>query len=85
MANIEKVLLFSNIRFFFSSARAFFGTATSLGPNLYEPAFNMGFLAERVGDLQTSFVVIQKALKNFPDHRDSEDLLLQLKKHFSVL
>ena len=45
----------------------------------------MGFLAERVGDLQTSFVVIQKALKNFPDHRDSEDLLLQLKKHFSVL
>ena len=79
------LLVFYNFDFFLYSARAFFGTATSLGPNLYEPAFNMGFLAERVGDLQTSFVVIQKALKNFPDHRDSEDLLLQLKKHFSVL
>ena len=27
----------------------------------------------------------QKALKNFPDHHDSQELLKQLKKHFSLI
>ena len=42
-------------------------------------------LAERIGDLQTAYVVVQKALKNFPEHSDSIELLKQLQKHFSVL
>ena len=67
------------------SARAFFATAASLGPHMFEPAYNTAYLAERIGDLQTAYVVVQKALKNFPEHSDSVDLLKQLKKHFSVL
>lgn len=68
------------------SARAFFASATSdTGSHLFEPAFNTAHLSEKTGDLQTAYVVVQKSLKNFPDHHDSNELLRQLKKHFSVL
>lgn len=36
----------------------------------------------QVGDLQTSFVIIQKALQAYPGHTGSTDLLKQLRKHF---
>ena len=67
------------------AARAFFATSAKLGPHMFEPAFNTAHLAEKTGDLQTSYVVVQKALKNFPEHSESNELLRQLKKHFSVL
>lgn len=67
------------------SARAFFATAAKIGPHMFEPAFNTAHLADKTGDLQTAYVVVQKALKNFPDHSDSNELLKQLQKHFSVL
>ena len=67
------------------SARAFFSTSSNLGPHLFEPSFNTAHLSEKTGDLQTAYVVVQKSLKNFPDHHDSNELLKQLKKHFSVL
>ena len=67
------------------SARAFFATAGKIGPHMFEPAFNTAHLADKTGDLQTAYVVVQKALKNFPDHSDSNELLKQLQKHFSVL
>ena len=66
-------------------ARAFFTTASALAPHLFEPNYNMASLAERTGDLQTSYVVVQKALRNFPDHQDSKELLKQLRKHFSLI
>ena len=67
------------------SARAFFATSASLAPHMFEPGYNTAHLAERIGDLQTSYVVVQKALKNFPEHNDSVELLKQLKKHFALL
>lgn len=67
------------------SARAFFATSAKLGPHMFEPAYNTAHLAEKTGDLQTAYVVVQKSLRNFPEHSDSNDLLKQLKKHFSVL
>jgi tetratricopeptide repeat protein 8 len=66
-------------------ARAFFTTAGSLAPHLFEPSFNMASLSEKTGDLQTAYVVVQKALKSFPEHHDSQELLKQLKKHFSLI
>ncbi len=66
-------------------ARAFFQTASSLASHLFEPSFNLATLAEKSGDLQTAYVVVKKALANFPDHRDSQQLLLQLQQHFSLL
>ncbi|XP_059085727.1 tetratricopeptide repeat protein 8-like isoform X3 [Tigriopus californicus] len=66
-------------------ARAFFQTAGGLAPHLFEPNYNLASVAQRTGDLQTSYVVIQKALKNFPEHKDSLQLLEVLRKHFSLL
>ncbi len=66
-------------------ARAFFQTSGTLAPHLFEPCYKLSSLAERSGDLQTSYVVVQKAIRNFPQHRDSQQLLKQLQKHFSML
>ena len=66
-------------------ARAFFQTASGLADHLFEPNFNLATLTSRSGDLQTSYVVVQKALKIFPEHKDSADLLKQLQQHFSHL
>ena len=68
-----------------SKARAFFQTSAGLGGHLFEPNYNLSTLAEKSGDLQTSYVVVQKALRTFPGHRDSAQLLNQLKQHFSML
>ena len=39
-------------------------------------------LSEKTGDLQSSYVLVQKSLGTFPQHTDSRDLLTQLEKHF---
>jgi hypothetical protein len=39
-------------------------------------------LAEKTGDLQTSYVLVQRSLATFPLHADSRELLTQLEKHF---
>ena len=67
------------------SARAFFASASNTGTHLFEPAFNTAYLSEKTGDLQTAYVVVKKSLNNFPEHHDSNELLKQLKQHFSVL
>ena len=70
---------------FHTKARAFFQTSAGLGGHLFEPNYNLSTLAEKSGDLQTSYVVVQRALKTFPAHRDSAELLKQLQRHFSML
>ncbi|KAF2357594.1 Tetratricopeptide-like helical domain [Trinorchestia longiramus] len=67
------------------TARAFFMTASSLGPHLFQPLFNHASLSDSLGDLQTSYVIVQKALAVFPDHVDSKDLLKKLQVHFQSL
>ena len=66
-------------------ARAFFQTAASLAPHMFECHYNYSTLSEKTGDLQTSYVLVQKSITNFPQHADSKDLLLQLGKHFQQL
>ncbi len=66
-------------------ARAFFTTASSLAPHLFEPSYNLSSLSEKTGDLQSAYVVVQKALKSFPEHHDSQELMKQLKNHFSLI
>ena len=39
-------------------------------------------LSEKTGDLQSSYILVQKSLSSFPQHADSNDLLAQLEKHF---
>ena len=97
-------------------AVAFFQTATSIAPHLFEPLFNQAKIADSVslmslfsrlflfkgglqylmiiyllfifgqmGDLQNSYIIVQKALENYPDHADSKDLLKKLQKYFETM
>ncbi|KAK7792364.1 hypothetical protein R5R35_009964 [Gryllus longicercus] len=66
-------------------ARAFFQAAGSLAPYLFEPHYNYATLTEKMGDLQTSYIVIQKALQAYPSHVCSKELLKVLQTHFSFI
>jgi len=39
----------------------------------------------QMGDLQTSYIVIQKALQAYPSHVSSQELLQKLQKHFAFI
>lgn len=39
----------------------------------------------QVGDLQTSYIVIQKALQAYPSHVSSQEILQKLQKHFAFI
>ncbi|XP_054264815.1 tetratricopeptide repeat protein 8-like [Macrosteles quadrilineatus] len=66
-----------------SQARAMFQAAGALAPYLYEPFYNGALIDNGVGDLQSSYVAVQKALQAYPGHKSSADLLNDLKKHFN--
>ena len=42
-------------------------------------------LAFKMGDCQDSFELVTKALQAYPEHTDSQELLKQLKRHFTHL
>ncbi|XP_067141964.1 tetratricopeptide repeat protein 8 [Centruroides vittatus] len=65
--------------------KAFFQTSANLASYLFEPFYNHALLAEEMGDLQSCFSIVQKALEAFPDHTDSQELLEKIKKMFSTL
>lgn len=66
-------------------ASAFFKTASSLAPHLFEPLYNLAKTADGVGDLQNSYVIVRRALDNYPDHADSKQLLGKLKTYFETM
>lgn len=65
--------------------RAFFQAATSINPAMFESHYNYATLAERLGDLQTSYQAAKRSLDNFPNHADTKDLIKSLDEHFSTL
>ncbi|CAE7581589.1 Ttc8 [Symbiodinium sp. KB8] len=66
-------------------AQAHFATAMRLAAHLFEPAFNGGLLAFKLGEFQDSFELANKALEAYPEHIESKELIKQLKAHFSSL
>lgn len=42
-------------------------------------------LAYKLGDFQESFELAQKSLEAFPGYRDAQELLKQLRHHFTLL
>ena len=60
-------------------------TAAHLAPHMWECHYNYATLAEKTGDLQSSYVLVQRSLDNFASHADSNDLLAQLARHFQHL
>lgn len=43
----------------------------------------LALLSFKMGDCQESYEQTLKSLKAYPDHSDSQDLLKQLKRHFT--
>mmetsp|Transcript_18424 Transcript_18424/g.33017 ORF Transcript_18424/g.33017 Transcript_18424/m.33017 type:complete len:528 (+) Transcript_18424:314-1897(+) len=66
-------------------ARGSFDAAEKLAPHLFEPFYNSALLASKTGDFQESYAKVKTALEVFEDHKDSQDLLKQLRKHFTMI
>jgi len=66
-------------------ARSNFQAAGRLGPLMFEPFFNGSLLAFKLGEFQESFELNTKSKEAFPDHTDTQELLKQLKQHFTML
>ncbi|XP_056624512.1 tetratricopeptide repeat protein 8 isoform X2 [Triplophysa dalaica] len=66
-------------------AKAFLQTAASLSPHMYEPHFNYATLSDKLGDLQSSYMAAQKSEDAFPEHVDTQQILKNLRQHFSTL
>ncbi|XP_039507018.1 tetratricopeptide repeat protein 8 isoform X1 [Pimephales promelas] len=66
-------------------AKAFLQTAAALSPHMYEPHFNFATLSEKVGDVQSSFAAAQRSEDAFPEHVDTQQILKNLRLHFSTL
>ncbi|XP_077255122.1 tetratricopeptide repeat protein 8 isoform X2 [Temnothorax americanus] len=66
-----------------TAARTYFHAAANIASYVYEAHFNSAHLAYEVGDLQTSYIAVQKSLSAYPGHYDSKTLLRKLQRYFS--
>ena len=66
-------------------ARSNFGTAQRIAPHLYEPLYNGALLAFKLGEFEKAHALASESGKVYPGHSDTQELLAQLKKHFSLL
>ncbi|KAL0267478.1 UNVERIFIED_CONTAM: hypothetical protein PYX00_009733 [Menopon gallinae] len=68
-----------------SQARAFFKIAERLAPSLFEPHFNLANMSYKHGDLQTSYIAVQKAVETNTTNSNCTELLNRVIKHFSSI
>ncbi|XP_014238958.2 tetratricopeptide repeat protein 8 [Trichogramma pretiosum] len=68
-----------------AEARVYFHAAASIASFAYEPHFNSALLAYNTGDLQTSYIAVQKAMDAYPEHADSKSLLKKLQRYFTYM
>ncbi|XP_039313428.1 tetratricopeptide repeat protein 8 isoform X3 [Solenopsis invicta] len=66
-----------------TAARTYFHAAANIASYVYEAHFNSAHLAYEVGDLQTSYLAVQKSLSAYPGHYDSKTLFRKLQRYFS--
>ena len=69
----------------FDLARSFLSNSVDAGPQLFEPLFNTALMCYRMGDFQEAYTCTQQALKIYPNHGDSKELLSLLQKMFSSM
>jgi tetratricopeptide repeat protein 8 len=67
------------------AAKTNFATAQKLAEFLFEPFYNGGLLAYKMGEFQDAFVLVKKSLTNFPDHSDGQELMKTLKVFFNEI
>ncbi|GBG80358.1 hypothetical protein CBR_g30726 [Chara braunii] len=66
-------------------ARASFQIPQRSAPYMFEPFFNGALLAQKMGHFEESFNLIVKALKAYPEHTDSQEVLKQLVHQLTLL
>jgi tetratricopeptide repeat protein 8 len=66
------------------SARALFSSAQRLAPHLFEGWYNGALLSYKMGDFQEAFRQVSRSLEAYPAHADSNELLRQLKRMFTL-
>jgi tetratricopeptide repeat protein 8 len=66
------------------AARTYFTLTQETNSQLFEPHYNAALMAYREGNFQEAYMQAKEALKLFPDHQDSKELLLQLQKTFAL-
>lgn len=54
-------------------------------PLVIYTCLKFALLKFQCGDLQTSYIVVQKALEAYPTHVNSRTLLKELTKHFTTI
>eukprot|EP00736_Rhodelphis_marinus_P008008 Rmarinus@m.16909 len=67
------------------AARSNFAQSCRLSEFMFEPLYNSALLAFKLGDFQESFSQATKSSKVFSDHTETQDLLKQLRQHFTML
>lgn len=67
------------------AAKANFRTAQQNNDHIYEPFYNSGLLSYKMGDFQESYKNAEKSLEIYPEHSDSQELMKQLKQHFTSI
>ena len=66
-------------------ARAYYLASIAINPDLYEAHYNLSLLSQQLGDLNTGYREIRKALDIFPQHVDSKNILDNIKQYFTML
>ena len=59
--------------------------STKSATYLFEPIFNLAYLHYKRGEFQQSFTQVHAALRIFPEHADSKELLRYLQRHFAIM
>jgi len=65
-------------------ARANFQTSAHLAAQHHEPLYNGAILMYKLGDFQESFRLATAALKVFPEHEESKEILKVLSELFTL-
>lgn len=66
----------------FDVAKNCLSTSCEAAPHIFEPFYNSALMAYRMGDFQEAYTYASKALKLYPNHLDSKELLNLLHKTF---
>lgn len=67
------------------ASRRRYSSAQDYGQHLFEPFYNGALLNYNAGKYQDSFQMVNDALARYPNHADSQELLLLLRNLFSLL
>ncbi len=66
-------------------ARGHYTSAMRAAPSIHEPHFNISLLAAAKGDNETAFAEADAAVKAYPEHKESQNVMDDLRKLFAQL